>query len=1013
MAHEDVGAGPQKALTRVANALRTNALKLDLSSLSLSTDDGAVWNELGRLQTLHTLYLSDNQLTTIPSAVAQLRTLRVLLLNSNHISGTPQWWSPMASLAHLTVLALNNNELEDLPDVFTNTPFLQQLYVDHNKLTSLPPSVCQLDTLKRLDLQLNAVATLPPALGHLKNLRHLDVHSNQLRLLPDEVGGLVALAQLDLSHNQLATIPDSIGRMEALQELNLDSNRLHTLPATLGRLSSLTRLSAANNRLVDLPAGIGTLSSLTHLRLAGNELRSIPASFGGLRDLRDLDLSTNALTSIPSTFGDLSSLETLNLQHNLLRSLPSELTQLRRLTGLFVGANWDLTIPMEVLGPTREEVGHFGVPRPPRDILAYYLANRAGSRPLSEAKLILVGQGGVGKTSLVNKLTTGSFDHGELSTDGIAITDWSCVLSTGQAVAIHIWDFGGQEMMHATHRFFLTTRSVYLLVLDRRMGEPDLQADYWFRMIRTYGGPDAPVIVVLHKQRGGPFDVNRERWCQLHGTGLRFVCTDCDDDESIGRLTQEIRLQVDGLRSVKEPFPLRWFAIKTHLAGMKTDFIEYRDYQQLCKTQGVVSDSDQRLLAGFLHDLGIVLQYVNDPRLRFAYVLRPQWVTEGIYALLHAPAASDGVLTLAQARSALDGKKYSDEAVHFLLALLETFELSFAMNDSLGRVLIPQLLADRQPASATEFSPEECLNFGYQYVAIPEGLMPRLIVRTHHLSKSGERWKSGVILRHRNGCRALVRTEVAARQVRVHVEGPSDDRRELLGVIRHNCDVIHEEFRVEGRELVFAKDAPNREFSVADLETLREAGEAAATLVDAGKVVRQEIGSILEDVTTSKLVPLRIFVSYAHADERQMEVLRKGLKVMERNGLIRVWADREIVPGQKWRDEIARELEAADAIICQLSPDFIASDFCVLSELNTALKRQAAGRALLLAYILRACNWRMVKQLEEFQLLPRDLKPLRGWRDPDKYWESVVGGIETALERLRRDPRFVLRREYH
>src|ERR1035438_10779475 len=114
-------------------------------------------------------------------------------------------------------------------------------------------------------------------------------------------------------------------------------------------------------------------------------------------------------------------------------------------------------------------------------------------------------------------------------------------LSRHETVAVHIWDFGGQEMMHATHRFFLTTRSLYLLVFDRRLGEHDLQADYWFRMIRTYGGPDAPVIVVLNKQKREPFDVNRGRWLELYGQDLHFVTTDCDDDTRSEEHTSELQ----------------------------------------------------------------------------------------------------------------------------------------------------------------------------------------------------------------------------------------------------------------------------------------------------------------------------------------------------------------------------------------------------------------------------------------------------------------------------------------
>src|SRR5262249_17761278 len=158
------------------------------------------------------------------------------------------------------------------------------------------------------------------------------------------------------------------------------------------------------------------------------------------------------------------------------------LTQLANLTRLFLHRNPGLGIPDEILGPTNiDVVVERKQPKPPEEILNYYFSQRAGSRPLNEAKLILVGQGGVGKTSLVKTLTTGRFKSSEKSTEGIKISDWSCSLTRKEKVTLHIWDFGGQEMMHATHQFFLTARTLYLLVLNRRQGGLDREADYWFR----------------------------------------------------------------------------------------------------------------------------------------------------------------------------------------------------------------------------------------------------------------------------------------------------------------------------------------------------------------------------------------------------------------------------------------------------------------------------------------------------------------------------------------------------
>ena len=63
---------------------------------------------------------------------------------------------------------------------------------------------------------------------------------------------------------------------------------------------------------------------------------------------------------------------------------------------------------------------------------------------------------------------------------------------------VHVWDFGGQEIMHATHQFFLTERSLYLVVLSGREGNEDADAEYWLKLVESFGG-ESPVFVVLNK----------------------------------------------------------------------------------------------------------------------------------------------------------------------------------------------------------------------------------------------------------------------------------------------------------------------------------------------------------------------------------------------------------------------------------------------------------------------------------------------------------------------------------
>ena len=882
-----------------------------------------------------------------------------------------------------------------------------ELDLSRLNLTTLPESLGQLTKLEKIDLGHNELTALPESLGQLSHLQSLNISANQLAALPESLVQLSQLQSLDLSSNQLTVLPESLGHLIQLEDLRLSHNQLTSLPESFGQLSQLQNLYLSSNQLTALTESFGHLSQLEGLLLSYNQLTALPESFGRLSNLQRLFVSNNELTVLPESLGQLSGLHILFLDNNQLMTLPEFLGALPQLTELYLHGNSGLGIPDEIFGPSWQEVygGEGKQPKPPKEILNYYFGQQAGARPLNEAKLILVGQGGVGKTSLVKTLTGQKFKRTEKTTQGIKIKDWSCPLESKKNgnITVHIWDFGGQEMMHATHQFFLTARSLYLLVLNWRPGGIDREADYWFRLVRSAGGEDAPVVVVLNKQKEGPFDVNQGGWLQKYAGNIRgFVKTDCENAKSITDLKRKIQEELRAMKSLETSFPERWFAIKDELSQMKDQFVTYDHYRQICAKHGEKDPDKQSSLAGFLHDLGIALNYKDDPRLRFAYVLKPEWVTEGIYAILHAFKKSKGLFTRTEAAAVLEPKGYADEAVDFILGLMDQFEVSFPLGDSRKRSLIPQLLDDQQPEEALQFKATECLNFGYTYEIVPEGLLPRFIVRTHHISEARGRWKSGVILHEPDsGCRALVKADSIAGQVSIQVDGPEQTRRELLAIIRYNFQVIHADSKLKPAELVYPPGVPERPQSLGDLEAFLKSDASSKILIKLPDetVITPTAASLIEPVKTN-MEPLRLFLSYSHKDKKYVDELRKALKPTERNGLIQPWYDGEITAGEEWKPLIEQRLREADIIVCQLSRDFLDSDFCVLNELETAIQRREAGEAGLVAYVLHDCDWKETK-VAKFQILPSEAKAIDGRSNKHKYWTEIADGIKAVAKKLR------------
>ncbi|NBQ70341.1 MAG: TIR domain-containing protein, partial [Nitrosomonadaceae bacterium] len=417
-----------------------------------------------------------------------------------------------------------------------------------------------------------------------------------------------------------------------------------------------------------------------------------------------------------------------------------------------------------------------------------YVRSPAEKRPLNEGKLILVGRGEVGKTSLIKRLVENQFNDDESKTQGIRITNWFLTHGT-DTFRLNVWDFGGQEIMHATHQFFLTERSLYLLVLNGREGGEDIDSEYWLKHIESFGG-ESPVIVVQNKIAQHPFDLNyrglQARYPKIRG----FVKTDCKDQIGLRVLRELIESVVGDMPEVKMQFPADWFTVKERLESMDAEYLGYESFVELCTQEGIMEESDFNTLGFVLHCLGIALNYRDDSRLRETSVLKPEWVTEGIYNILNAKKLSDrqGELELNDLRDILPRTRYPIEKHLFLLELMRKFSLCFPFHDNADRYLIPELLGKEEPEEVATFEPEHCLSFEYHYGILPEGLLPRFIVRTHTLSRGQQRWRSGVVLSHEFS-KALVKAEPIERRIVVRVKGgDANARRSLLAIIRYDLD---------------------------------------------------------------------------------------------------------------------------------------------------------------------------------------------------------------------------------
>lgn len=138
-----------------------------------------------------------------------------------------------------------------------------------------------------------------------------------------------------------------------------------------------------------------------------------------------------------------------------------------------------------------------------------------------------------------------------------------------------------------------------------------------------------------------------------------------------------------------------------------------------------------------------------------------------------------------------------------------------------------------------------------------------------------------------------------------------------------------------------------------------------------------------------------LFFSYSHLDEDLRDELEIHLAMLKRQGLVRVWHDRRIPPGDDIGDEISEHLETADVILLLVSPYFLASDYCYEVEMRRAIERHEAGDARVIPVILEPSDWKN-SPFKNLRATPRDGKPVTKFPNMHDAFLQVTEDIRWA-----------------
>ena len=165
-------------------------------------------------------------LNALPEKVCQLTSLERLWVSHNKLSSLP---TQLDQLSTLREVFLHRNNFEMFPLCLCKLPCLQLLWLNNNKITTIPDEIAQLSTLKRLHLDSNFIEVFPTSLCQLTQLEVLYLNHNVIHHINDSIGNLVNLKRFYLDHNKITDLPQGIVRLTNIQLLLLDDNEIRSV----------------------------------------------------------------------------------------------------------------------------------------------------------------------------------------------------------------------------------------------------------------------------------------------------------------------------------------------------------------------------------------------------------------------------------------------------------------------------------------------------------------------------------------------------------------------------------------------------------------------------------------------------------------------------------------------------------------------------------------------------------------------------------------------------------------
>jgi len=715
-------------------------------------------SSIGQLSELNVLTLTqwDNDLKKIVGGLrisdlgqlSGLASLRSLDCSDTKVSNL----RPLFGLTALCNLYCSRTKVSDL-EPLSGLTSLQSLNCAGTKVSDLEP-LSGLTSLQSLDCAGTKVSDLEPLSG-LTSLQSLDCAGTKVSDLKP-LSGLTSLQSLDCAGTKVSDL-EPLSGLTSLQSLDCAGTKVSDL-GPLSRLTSLKDLKCWNTQISDL-GPLSRLTSLKDLKCWNTQISDL-GPLSRLTALQSLKCWNTQISDL-DPISDLIALRILDCSFCEIQKIPFFIQNLSALNDLILYKATIRSVPTEVLSQDYSENC--------LDRLRAHLRDSEKSvEPMREAKVLVLGNGRVGKTQLCNRLLGEDFEEQADSTHGILVRWYDLPGTKDEKPArLQLWDFGGQDIYHSTHILFMRSQGIYLIAWNpaQESNENHVSGDhefrnyrlpYWLTQVAEFGGSNAPLIVVqtqvdrlIDRRKLDPvaekkfagftttFEIDCSAKTGRHQEDLKEALAEC-----YARIEQPL---IGGGRArVKR-------ALEELIRTRR--YMTLEEFRTLCNHEGNVTDPV--LFLETLHNAGTV--FYRPALFNDQIILDLEWAIRAIYAVFDRASqiyqiilSQNGLFTRTLLGQVLWDRHYSPEEQELFLAMMMSCGICFEKQqaDSSHRLeatyIAPDLLQELPTDGGWQGDEADHRQKRY-YSHLPGSLIRAVICAIgQDAGNQGDYWRHGV-----------------------------------------------------------------------------------------------------------------------------------------------------------------------------------------------------------------------------------------------------------------------------